>query len=125
MRISDWSSDVCSSDLAQKSIDLGIGLLSNIDRQERYGHRLLVRSRRRVWASATHPLAGQTTVSLKEIAQHPYIMLTVDDADTAAARHWDGMATTLNVAMRTSSLEALRGLVAYGFGDSIDRKSTR
>src|SRR3546814_13968870 len=29
------------------------------------------------------------------------------------------MATTLNVAMRTSSLEALRGLVAYGFGVSI------
>src|SRR3546814_2644933 len=77
--------------LAQKSIDLGIGLLSNIDRQERYGHRLLVRSRRRVWASATHPLAGQTTVSLKEIAQHPYIMLTVDDADTA-----DRKSTRLN-----------------------------
>src|SRR3546814_14690280 len=91
--------------LAQKSIDLGIGLLSNIDRQERYGHRLLVRSRRRVWASATHPLAGQTTVSLKDIAQHPYIMLTVDDADTAAARTWDGMATTPNVAINPKSVE--------------------
>src|SRR3546814_15952073 len=102
--------------LAQKSIDLGIGLLSNIDRQERYGHRLLVRSRRRVWASATHPLAGQTTVSLKEIAQHPTIMLTVDAADTAAARHWAGMAPPLTVAMPTVSLEALRGWVTNGLG---------
>src|SRR3546814_20063357 len=91
--------------LAQKSIDLGIGLLSNIDRQERSGHRLLVRSRRRVWASATHPLAVQTTVSLKEIAQPPYILLTVDDDATAAASHMDGKATTPNVSMEPNPLE--------------------
>ncbi|MFW7343014.1 LysR substrate-binding domain-containing protein [Pollutimonas sp. H1-120] len=105
--------------LAEKSIDLGIGLLSNIERQEHYGHRLLVRSRRRVWAGASHPLARQATATLKEIADHPYIMLTVDDADTAALRHWPDTHAALKVAMRTSSLEALRGLVAYGFGVSI------
>lgn len=107
------------SALAEQSIDLGIGLLSNIEKQEHYGHRLLVRSRRRVWAGASHPLARQATTTLKDIAQHPYIMLTVDDADTAALRHWTGKHAALKVAMRTSSLEALRGLVAYGFGVSI------
>jgi DNA-binding transcriptional LysR family regulator len=105
--------------LATQSIDLGIGLLSNIEQQEDYGSRLLVRSRRRVWAGVSHPLARQTMATLQEIAEHPYIMLTVDDADTAALRHWDGKRPDLKVAMRTSSLEALRGLVAYGFGISI------
>ena len=105
--------------LKEGSIDLGIGLLSNIDSKARYGHRLLVRSRRRLWAGAGHALARNATVGLHDIADNPYIMLTVDDADTAAIRHWAGTNTQLKVAMRTSSLEALRGLVAYGFGVSI------
>lgn len=105
--------------LNARSIDLGIGLLSNIDHPERYGHRLLVRSRRRLWVGATHVLARQTVVSLKEIARHPLVLLTVDDADAAALRHWPHPSPELKIAMRTSSLEALRGLVAYGFGVSV------
>lgn len=105
--------------LDAESIDLGIGLLSNIVDPQRYGHRLLVRSRRRVWAAATHPLARHQVASLAQIAECPYILLTVDDADTAAAAHWSEGREALKIAMRTSSLEAVRGLVAYGFGVSI------
>ena len=105
--------------LADETIDLGIGLLSNIEARQQYGQHLLVRSRRRVWMAANHALATQAVVSLSDIAQCPYILLTVDDADAAAMRHWGAGDVTLNVAMRTGSLEALRGLVAYGFGVSI------
>lgn len=105
--------------LADQSIDLGVGLISNIADVQRYGHRLLVRSRRRVWAAASHPLATQSAISLDEIAKCPYILLTVDDADSAATGHWGANGSALKIAMRTSSLEALRGLVAYGFGVSI------
>ncbi len=105
--------------LDNRSIDLGVGLLSNIDKPERYGHRLLVRSRRRVWTSATHELASRSAIHLSDVFDHPYILLTVDDAENAARRHWGDKGCGLNVAMRTSSLEALRGLVAYGFGVSV------
>ncbi|MGP1614765.1 MAG: LysR family transcriptional regulator [Pollutimonas bauzanensis] len=105
--------------LADETIDLGIGLLSNIEARQRYGHHLLVRSRRRAWMAANHALAEQAAVSLSELAQCPYILLTVDDADAAAIRHWGAAGARLKVAMRTGSLEALRGLVAYGFGVSI------
>lgn len=105
--------------LADETIDLGVGLLSNIDTPQRYGHHLLVRSRRRVWVAANHVLAKQPAVSLSDIERCPYILLTVDDADSAAMRHWGGASANLKIAMRTSSLEALRGLVAYGFGVSI------
>ncbi|MYN13288.1 LysR family transcriptional regulator [Pusillimonas sp. TS35] len=100
------------------TIDLGVGLLSNINVASRHGRRLLISSRRRVWVGAEHPLAGESVVTLADIARHPYILLTVDDADTAAMRHWR-KAAPLTIAMRTSSLEAVRGLVAYGFGVSI------
>lgn len=105
--------------LQKGSIDLGIGLLSNIEHIEQYGHRLLVRSRRRLWAGVGHPLAAQSTVSLADIARHPQVLLTVDDADMAISRLWPKGGPALKVAMRTSSLESLRGLVAYGFGVSI------
>ena len=105
--------------LLDETIDLGVGLLSNIDAPQRYGHHLLVRSRRRVWVGANHALARQAAVSLADIQRYPYILLTVDDAEAAATRHWGGASPALNIAMRTSSLEALRGLVAYGFGLSI------
>lgn len=105
--------------LTDGSIDLGIGLLSNISSLDDYGHRVLVRSRRRAWMAASHPLARLSTVTLAELADCPYIMLTVDDADTAAQRHWAASGLSLKIAMRTSSLEALRGLVAHGFGVSV------
>lgn len=105
--------------LAEQSIDLGIGLLSNIEHPEQYGYRLLVRSRRRVWTSATHDLASRPEVRLSDVFEHPYVLLTVDDAETAARRHWGKQGLDLKVAMRTSSLEALRGLIAYGFGVSV------
>ncbi len=104
--------------LKSETIDLGVGLLSNIDRPQDYQHRILVRSRRRLWVGANHPLAGETEVALGQIETQPYILLTVDDADTAAMRHW-GPGSELKVAMRTSSLEAVRGLVAHGFGVTI------
>lgn len=105
--------------VAEGSIDLGVGLLSNIQPLDSYGHYVLVRSRRRAWMAASHPLAMQQSVTLHELAACPYIMLTVDDADTAAQRHWAGLGHELSIAMRTSSLEALRGLVAHGFGVSV------
>ncbi|MFC4202346.1 LysR family transcriptional regulator [Candidimonas humi] len=115
----DMDRPVMEQALDARSIDLGIGLLSNVAGLDRYGHRLLVRSRRRVWAGAAHPLARHQVASLEQIAQCPYILLTVDDADTAATAHWPRGREALKIAMRTSSLEAVRGLVAYGFGISI------
>lgn len=105
--------------LAEKTIDLGVGLLSNIDEPRRYGYRLLVRSRRRLWTSATHDLANRSAVHLSDVFSYPYVLLTVDDAEDAARRHWGSDGQRLNVAMRTSSIEALRGLIAYGFGVSV------
>ena len=101
------------------SVDLGVGVLSNLEDRKSFGLHTLIRSRRRVWASAHHPLADHSSVTLKEVAQHPYIVLQVDDAEAAAMRHWPDGGKQLKIAMRTASIEALRGLVAYGFGISI------
>ncbi len=113
--------DRCTLEKAVRegSVDLGVGLTSNLENREDLKVSTLVRSRRRVWVSAGHPLTRQTSATLEEIAQYPYIVLQIDDAEAAALRHWPDGGKGLKIAMRTASLEALRGLVAYGFGVSI------
>lgn len=100
-------------------VDLGVTILSNVERISRFGHQVLMRSRRQLWVAPTHPLAQLRTPSLKDIAQHPYILLTVDEGEQSTLRYWAKKRMTPNIAFRTSSMEALRGLVAYGFGVTV------
>jgi DNA-binding transcriptional LysR family regulator len=54
--------------------------------------------------------------SLKEIAQHPYIMMMADEAEASTLAYWRSRRIRPNIVFRTMSMEAVRGLVAHGFG---------
>ncbi|HJV79988.1 LysR substrate-binding domain-containing protein [Noviherbaspirillum sp.] len=100
-------------------IDLGVVILSNIQRLQRFGHAVLVRSRRQLWVAPTHPLAEQASPSLRDIAQYPYLLLTADEGERSALQYWKVKRIAPQIAFRTSSIEALRGLVAHNFGVTI------
>src|SRR5690606_32901732 len=100
-------------------LDLGLCIVSNCDPGLELTRRVLLRSRRQLWMGDQHPLAGQDDVRLADIADHPYIMLTVDEGEASAARYWQSSGLQPRVGFRTSSMEALRGLVAYGFGVTV------
>lgn len=100
-------------------IELGIGLLSNIEKLPRFAHHTLIRSRRQLWASPSHPLLALPRLTLKDIAAHPYILLTVDEGERSTLRYWRSKRLAPSIAFRTSSMEALRGLVAHGFGVTV------
>jgi DNA-binding transcriptional LysR family regulator len=100
-------------------VDLGIVLLSNVENIRRFGHHVLIRSRRQLWTAPTHPLAQLNAPSLADIASYPYILITVDEGEQSTLRYWKQNDVEPNIAFRTSSMEALRGLVAHGFGVTI------
>jgi DNA-binding transcriptional LysR family regulator len=100
-------------------VDLGVVLLSNVENIKRFRRHVLIRSRRQLWTSPTHPLAQLNTPSLADVAGYPYIMITVDEGEQSTLRYWNQNGIEPNVAFRTSSMEALRGLVAHGFGVTI------
>src|SRR5690606_19294556 len=62
-------------------LDLGLCIVSNCDPGLELTRRVLLRSRRQLWMGDQHPLAGQDDVRLADIADHPYIMLTVDEGE--------------------------------------------
>ncbi|WP_269502280.1 LysR family transcriptional regulator [Burkholderia sp. IMCC1007] len=100
-------------------VDIGVVLLSNVDKLSRFGSQVLIRSRRQLWVAPTHPLAQVDAPSLKDIAAHPYILITVDEGEQSTLRYWKKKGIAPNIAFRTSSMEALRGLVAHGFGVTV------
>ena len=100
-------------------IDIAVMLVSNLANQAEIEHETLFRSHRRLWLPADHRLLGADRVTLAEVAAEPYVMLTVDEARVTAGRYWDKAGLEPNVVFATSSVEAVRSLVAAGMGVTI------
>jgi DNA-binding transcriptional LysR family regulator len=70
-----------------RKIDMAILLVSNL-RSQALQSEVLIRSKRRLWLSANHPLLLDKRITLARIAEEPYIMLTIDEAHKTALRYW-------------------------------------
>ena len=107
------------SGLKDGSLDLAIMLVSNLQDKRRLAYETLIRSRRRLWLSVEHPLLSAETITLESIIAEPYVMLTVDEAGQTAARYWKPTGLRPNIVFKTSSVEAVRSMVADGLGVTI------
>lgn len=105
--------------VAAGELDLGLCIISNMEAGSSLRRQVLARSPRQLWLAQEHPLAALAQIRLADVAEYPYIMLTVDEGEQATMRYWRTAGQEPKVAFRTSTLEALRGLVAHGFGVTI------
>ncbi|WP_449042576.1 LysR family transcriptional regulator [Paracoccus sp. (in: a-proteobacteria)] len=106
-------------DLTCGRLDMAVMLVSNLADHEGLEEEPLMRSRRRLWLPADHPLATAPQVSLSDVAREPYVMLTVDEARDTAGRYWARAGLEPRVIFATSSVEAVRSMVAAGMGVTI------
>ena len=111
--------EAIESGLVSGAFDLAVVLTSNLVDRERLAHETLLRSGRRLWLPAEHPLTERQAVSLADVATEPYIMLTVDEAGETASRYWRTSGQRPKTLFRTSSVEAVRSMVANGMGVTI------
>ncbi len=107
------------SGLLDGSLDLAVMLVSNLQDKKHLAHETLLRSRRRLWLPVEHPLLAADAITLEDVAREPYMMLTVDEASHTAWRYWKPTGLRPNVVFTTSSVEAVRSLVADGMGITI------
>ena len=105
--------------LLDGDLDIGVILISNIENVERLSSEPLLKSKRRLWLPSDHRLMKLDSVTLADVAEEPMVMLTVDEASQTAGRYWARIASKPNVIFRTSSLEAVRSIVASGMGVTI------
>lgn len=119
VRMQELPRSEIESGIVNGGLDIAVMLVSNLENSQNIDSEVLVRSRRRLWACADHPLVAEETVTLAQIAQEPYVMLTVDEADQTAMRYWRRSPHRPNVIFETSSVEAVRSMVATGMGVAI------
>lgn len=100
-------------------IDLAVMLVSNLANADVLEQETLMRSRRRLWLPADHPLLAAPKIHLSDVAEEPYIMLTVDEAQNTAGRYWAKAGLAPKVVFSTSSVEAVRSMVAAAMGVTI------
>jgi len=106
-------------DLIAGRLDTAVLLTSNIVNRNALDSETLIRSRRRLWLPLDHPLTHADAVHLADVAGEPYVMLTVDEAAKTAGRYWSGTGYRPRVIFETSSVEAVRSMVANGMGVTI------
>ncbi|MDE0114205.1 MAG: LysR substrate-binding domain-containing protein [Albidovulum sp.] len=107
------------AEVEKGNLDIAVILVSNLQNRDRIGSKLLVRSQRRLWLCADHHLMAADRVPLADVAKEPYVMLSVDEADQTAYRYWNKTPFRPNVLFTTSSVEAVRSMVATGMGVTI------
>lgn len=98
--------------------DMAVVLTANLTHPDIVSETLF-NSERRLWVPSRHRLCEQPLVSLADIAREPFILLTVDEAEESAMRYWRQARQQPDVRVRTSSVEAVRSMVANGSGVAI------
>lgn len=104
--------------LLDGTLDMAVVLTGNL-RHPEIAAEPLFKSERRLWLPNRHPLSERPSVGLEEVANEPFILLTVDEADQTAMRYWKQIGQSPNVILRTSSVEAVRSMVANGTGVAV------
>ncbi len=118
VQLYEMNRDAIEEGLLTNRYDMSVLLTSNIV-NPLITTETLVGSVRRLWVPAQHHLLKYDAVGLKEVAQEPYIMLTVDEAAQSALKYWSKTPYQPNVILRTSSVEAVRSMVANNQGVAI------
>ena len=108
--------DVLERALVDGAIDIAVMLVSNLSDGERLAHETLLKSPRRLWMAPNHQLVRAETVALADVANYPYVMLTVDEAKHTSMKYWRLTASEPRIIFNTSSVEAVRSMVAGGMG---------
>ena len=118
VRVYEVAREAIEKGLVAGRYDMAVLLTSNVVLPE-LSLETFFGSQRRLWVSAQHPMLDKAEVTLADVAQEPYIMLTVDEAAATAHKYWSITPHLPNILLRTSSVEAVRSMVANGQGVTI------
>jgi DNA-binding transcriptional LysR family regulator len=105
--------------LLNGELDVALLFLSAIQEPSAFNSQVLERYAFRVWLPFGHHLADAGPVRHTQLRDERYVLLDSDDIRTSTEALWRAIPTTPRIAYRTTSVEAVRSLVATGAGISI------
>jgi DNA-binding transcriptional LysR family regulator len=118
IRLFELNREAIEEGLMVGRYDISVLLTSNLANSY-IAAETLISSVRRLWVSAQHELLRRDVVHLRDVAVESYIMLTVDEAAHSSLKYWSSTPYEPRVLLQTSSVEAVRSMVANGLGVAI------
>lgn len=100
-------------------VDFAIMLISNLTPPATCETEIFFRSTRRLWTCAGHPLQNAPTITLKDVANEDYLLLDMDDHIPIVNSYWGKQSLSPKVKFKSTSIEAVRSMVALGLGVTI------
>lgn len=105
--------------LISGELDVALIVVSQLQNQQALETETILRAGWRVWFPVNHRLAHEEKIESAELARQSLILLQVDELGDATAALWKASGVEPRVLIRTSSVEAVRSLVATGAGCSV------
>ncbi len=118
IQISELNRESIEDGLLSNRFDLAVLLTSNLSNPDLESETLL-KSSRRLWVPNGHAFLDKGKAKFEDISKEDYIMLTVDEAAHTTMKYWGPTNFRPKTALRTSSVEAVRSMVANGQGITI------
>ncbi|WP_226507031.1 LysR family transcriptional regulator [Pseudomonas sp. MWU16-30317] len=106
-------------DINTGKLEMALLLASNFPDDKSLSCEPLIRSPRQLWGHPEHPLMNANRVSLDQVAKQRYILLDMDEHVSTVEKYWNHYGLQPNLGYRSSSIEAVRSLVAAGQGVTI------
>ncbi|MGD8430904.1 MAG: LysR substrate-binding domain-containing protein [Ectothiorhodospiraceae bacterium] len=105
--------------LLNGELDVAVLILSALNETSAFNTTVIATYDFRVWLPMGHRLATASTVERSSLLEERYVLLESDEVRLATGALWQGLGGSPQVALRTSSVEAVRSLVGTGAGVSV------
>lgn len=105
--------------LINGELDVALIVVSQLQNRQALETETILRSGWRAWVPVNHRLAEEERIEAAELARQSLILLQVDELGDATTALWNAGGVDPRVLIRTSSVEAVRSLVATGAGCSV------
>jgi DNA-binding transcriptional LysR family regulator len=102
--------------LLNRTIDLALVIVSNLSdgNEIEINYKSIFSSPRLLWLSSQHPLCKKDNIYLADLEEIPYVQFMSDEANISASKYLFPSGFVPNTVLRTTSMEAVRGMVATG-----------
>jgi DNA-binding transcriptional LysR family regulator len=114
VELHEMSREELESAIVSDCVDLALIIISNIHDYDSISYRILLRSQRLLWMSSRHKLNKISDISLSDLNSEKFVQFTSDEADISASKYLSNNGFAPNIVLKTTSMEAVRGMVATG-----------
>jgi DNA-binding transcriptional LysR family regulator len=100
--------------IGEGDVDLALLIVSNLSKGHGLKYKVLMKSPRVLWLSSGHRLNRLPEISLQDLKSETFVQFISDEAITSARKYLTKIGFNPKVILKTTSMEAVRGMVATG-----------